>query len=650
MTPTGAITLCSYAAVDATYSHSITFTSPSEQLAFWGSKAKARLTDYMYVRRERRYIQVERSFEELDGVNYMYFTSRADSKLYYCFIIDREYVNEGVTKLYFEVDVLQSFMFDYKWQPSYIAQAHVDRWHADNTPKYSYTDEGLDYGSEYMTEAAYKITPDTEHRHGFYLVYCKQHSELVASGQASEPTKVIDTPIPYDIYLVPEIYNGNVDLKEADELAYKVLVTYNQDDGSEVGAQIANMRGLQRFMSRSAFGNYVVQIVYVPYCPFSYKIGVSEVTGLPVFNFPKVNYGIEELEALIGVTTLAATEGVEGAAAANQIPLLRIRAINSSVAARLLASMDRFNGIEGAMPSAAMWKAIKAAPYTTERDRRYESKLLTYPYRFNLFTDWKSAPLLIKNEFICEDKIKVHERIGFGFNMPRRYFIENYRKDIEGRECSLTQTIPLEQPIINDQYYTYMLENKNQIAANVSNAAINLAATGVTSVINMAGTAAAAAAGAPVSGGSVIGSVMNVVQGALDMQAMIRSENAKQKDIRALPDTITSSNDATLSIADKNTFLTFYRKAIACDYAERLAQYWHMFGYIVKAVELPNTRSRLRYNYIKTIGANLEGNIEAAYLNQLKAIYDKGVTLWHYSATNFKPLDYTYENIERSLL
>ena len=633
MEPRGSINLVTRAPIDITYSHTIDFTSPNEQLAYWGSKVKYRLENYSYIRRERRYINIDKTYEELDGVNYLFYQARENSKYYFCFVTEREYINEKATRIYFEVDVLQTFMFDYTWKPSYIAQGHVDRWDKNHKPKYSYTDEGLDYGSEYVTENAYKIEPKSDIPHGFYLVYTVNHSKFIDSGSASDSTIVEGAPIPYDVYIVPEFRGGYAD----NEVCYMGLSIESDLKGC------ATIIGFLKFMSRSAFGNYVKQIAYIPYLPLPYKIFAKDENPL---NGACISFEMSHLEGMtVETTTLrqpAITDksdsdynnGLSGAT----VTLLKLNKFSSPYFNRDLAEADTFIGLEGVMPTSEMWRDILGHPMLTERDRRFESKLLTFPYRYNLFTDWTNAPLIIKNEFLCGEKITVKESFSAGFNIPRRYYVKNYRKDSEGRECSLTQPIPLEAPILTDQYYTYLLENKNQINANMSNATINAIYGAVTGAVGGGVTGAtygmaAGPAGMMVGaiGGAVVGGASKAVGGIISVSNMIRSENAKQSDIKSLPDSVITSNDSSFAISDNRTYLTFYRKAISCDYQERLAQYWHMFGYIVKALDVPNTRSRVRFNYIRTVGANIEGDIESNYLTQIKGIFDNGITIWHYA-------------------
>ena len=97
-------------------------------------------------------------------------------------------------------------------------------------------------------------------------------------------------------------------------------------------------------------------------------------------------------------------------------------------------------------------------------------------------------------------------------------------------------------------------------------------------------------------------------------------------------DVITSSN--------KNNF-HFYKMSIRYEYAKIIDKYFSMFGYKVNEVKIPNLTGRTNWNYVKTIGANIEGNIPEGDLNEIKSIFNNGVTLWHNPATY---LDYSQSN------
>ena len=75
------------------------------------------------------------------------------------------------------------------------------------------------------------------------------------------------------------------------------------------------------------------------------------------------------------------------------------------------------------------------------------------------------------------------------------------------------------------------------------------------------------------------------------------------------------------------------------------------FGYAICGVITPNIKSRKYFNYIKTNGAILTGNVNQAILANLAVLFDKGMTIWHMDYTTKETIyDYTKENIERSLI
>lgn len=628
--PSGSIYLIKNALVDRNYSHTIDFKSPSEQLAYWGSLVKYSLSEYSYIRRSRQYINVEKKLEELQDVNYLYYRAREDGKIYYCFVTDKEYLNDNNTTLYFEVDVLQTRMFEYEVKPSYILQEHVDRWDANLKPIYSRTDEGLDYGSEYTIEAGYQIKPDANNEDTirWFLAICKPNSTMASSGRNTSEIDAVGLVNPYIYFLIPQVTSNGV------------LFSYNTDSGVK-SAEVGMLDEFSKIMATSEHGNFVQQIVKLPYLPFNFKYSIQNVetndpaTSTIISREYKVADARDIEDVRFDITEI------------NDSKFIRIPgAINASFM-KTLAEMDWDEGIKDALPTAEQWAEVRANPYTTERDKRFESKLLTYPYRYNLFTDWKNNPVIIKNEYLCNDKIKVNHTQSISFNSPSRYWLEGYKKDPEGRGSSIIQNIPEEAPIITDAYYTYMLQNKNQIQADQTNAKIS----GTTNTIM--GAVNGASGGGGLLGtvfGAIGGAISSGVNAAVGYQNMIRSENAKQRDIKNLPDTIINPNDVNFSYFDNNEWLTFYRYKIACEFEHLLADTFAMSGYTVKRVKVPNLKTRTRYNYVKTVGANIVGSFEQNDLVLLRQIFDNGITFWHYNNVNFKMLDYSLENIETKLL
>lgn len=92
--------------------------------------------------------------------------------------------------------------------------------------------------------------------------------------------------------------------------------------------------------------------------------------------------------------------------------------------------------------------------------------------------------------------------------------------------------------------------------------------------------------------------------------------------------------------AKRNTF-TFRCMRVKTEYLQTIDDYFSMFGYKINEVKVPNLTGRSNWNYIKTIDCNILANIPQMDLQEIKTLFDNGITLWH-TTTNF--LDYSQNN------
>ena len=616
--PSGEIYLLKNVPLTMTYEHTIDFKNKDEQFNYFYSFVKRAIDKYTYIRREREYISVELPIADLADVNYMLFRSADGERIFYAFVTDKIYTNPTTTTVFYSIDVMQTFQFDYKWNASYIKQAHVDRWTPEHKPIYSKTEEGLDYGTEYSVENAYKIEQSDGVR--WLLVTMKDYTPVLKAGYAITNTTFAPVPSTFATLLVP-VATNNPSLTE----------TVFMVEGTEItGADSMQFDGYERLikaMLTSGLGEYITSISLLTYNPFIESISFDALNGFRCTLRSGATYG--------AVTFAYDTAGTTA-------QFLLIRSAEKSLFNNVLARADWNIGIEEFLPTEKEWEEIKANPYTTKRDKRWESKLLCAPYRYSLLTDWRSSPVILKNEYMPTDKIEINYSLALSHNAPMRFWVKDYKRDPEGRNSCVSQLIAPEFPVINDAYSAYMLENKNTIQTNITNAMI----TGAAGVVS--GAVSGGVMGG--AGGAALGAISGLASGVLNVTAQIRSENAKQNDLKAVPDTIISNTDSAFNIADKNDVLTFYRMAICCENEEIIANIFNMSGYKVNRLDIPNTRSRTRFNYIQTLGANITGAISQNYLIQLKEIFNAGITIWHYHAEHFNMLDYSYENIEVNLI
>lgn len=131
---------------DNSYRHTMTFDSATTQQSYFASVCTQSLSrsDYTYARMNNS-IRVPFNAEELYTYNYvMYQNSNYGTKWFYAFIVGVNYVNKAVTELVLELDVMQTWYFDYTLTEGFVEREHVDddtKW-ANTVPE---PDMGLLY-------------------------------------------------------------------------------------------------------------------------------------------------------------------------------------------------------------------------------------------------------------------------------------------------------------------------------------------------------------------------------------------------------------------------------------------------------------------------------------------------------------------------
>ena len=142
--------------------HTFMFANASAQQAwFFESGSYIEINPTQYIRVSTNEVKIPRAKEEIDG-HYSYMcikttqslpNSQTHSRYWYAFIVDTEYVSDSCTKITYEIDVLQTFLFDGSVN---FKTAHVERchWNTDvvgdnrvaeplSTPSYVYNEKEI---------------------------------------------------------------------------------------------------------------------------------------------------------------------------------------------------------------------------------------------------------------------------------------------------------------------------------------------------------------------------------------------------------------------------------------------------------------------------------------------------------------------------
>ena len=111
--------------LDNTYEHTIYFNSRDEQQNYFIGLQKYNLTNYTYQRVKRGTARVGIKSDDLYDCNYMMFQNTSfGNKWFYAFITSVEYVNNDCSEISFEIDVMQTWHFDYSPDYCFVEREH----------------------------------------------------------------------------------------------------------------------------------------------------------------------------------------------------------------------------------------------------------------------------------------------------------------------------------------------------------------------------------------------------------------------------------------------------------------------------------------------------------------------------------------------
>ena len=172
-------------------------------------------------------------------------------------------------------------------------------------------------------------------------------------------------------------------------------------------------------------------------------------------------------------------------------------------------------------------------------------------------------------------------------------------------------------------YYT------NWLTQNGVNVAVNAIGGLATSTIGLAGsllTGNIIGAGASAVGiGTTIGNTIGEIH---------RAETTP-------PQSHGDTNTGDFGFCFQRSSITFYEMSIRPEMARIIDNYFSAYGYKVERVKIPNITGRRNWNYVKTVGCYIDGDIPQDDMQEIKDMFDRGVTFWHNPATF---ADYTQNN------
>lgn len=213
------------------------------------------------------------------------------------------------------------------------------------------------------------------------------------------------------------------------------------------------------------------------------------------------------------------------------------------------------------------------------------------PYRYEWFTDGVATFALKKPKYAG----------GSSYVFPVGY----------QKESSATNAFALENSVPTGAYPTasfganafqnYLVQYGPQLAVGLIGQVVNIGASAATGNVDEA-----------ISAGVAIGQdIMDLRTHSLNSQTVAGTQSVAQL------------------AYDTQLIIRIVSKQILPEYAQIIDEYFTAFGYKVCRIKAPNITGRPSWNYVKTIGAQVSGNIPEYAETALKAMLNNGVTFWH---------------------
>lgn len=107
--------------LDNTYRNTIYFAYVANQTSYFSGKTKYTFAAQSYQRVQKATLRIGRKADDLYDCNYLMFQNTAyGNKWFYAFVTGVEYVNNETSEIRFEIDVMQTWHFDYNVNMSFV--------------------------------------------------------------------------------------------------------------------------------------------------------------------------------------------------------------------------------------------------------------------------------------------------------------------------------------------------------------------------------------------------------------------------------------------------------------------------------------------------------------------------------------------------
>ena len=617
VTPNSDIYLLRGINLNNTYQHTIYFDSATAQFNYFcvdNTFVKYHLQKYSYQRYSRGRIWVDLPLENIQDCNYLIFKNSglqnnsevyydktpniganpSLSKTYYCFITNFEYSNNNTTIIDYEIDVMQTYMFDYE-----LGECFVEREHTDNDTIGSHTvEENLPIGEYWFLPVTSAVdipeptpmsNPPTNAQITARNTYCNRYRK--------------------------EVKNGRIIALDNDREPYSVVVSCGFD---YVNGNVKPVEG-------NMYGGFYSGLTYFSFNVLDGRTDTQQTTESEVNTF------------LINVTS-------DGAAIDSVINLYMLPHF---IAKSLKANPNSaYQDLSISFSSNTEWNLYDSnTPDGSTQPRN--KKLYTYPFSLLYVTDNMGNAAIYRYEFFsgvvsdssnlkkCEFRLQGLTTANPEVQLvPENYNLTGATQGVDRLNYNDKISISaFPQCAYNvDSFKAWLAQHSRVLIGQAVNTGIGVAKSLATPVLK----------GAELT-------KLDKFSAGTDVLSQAVSSIAQIAQAEALPPQARGQQTQALPVANGSFGFQLYHLYPRAEYAQIIDDFFTRFGYACKRVKIPNTHVRQNWTYTKTNGCILKHGTKKGLTAQAERmicnIFDNGITFWSgngvigkYSTTSNLPL------------
>lgn len=572
-------------------SHVRWFDSLTSQTTFFDNRSKAQtLHNQKYLRVDDYDFELTIRGNVRDSQKWGYARIKnlyeSNDKWYYVFITKVKYVDDSSVKLFMSIDFFQTYLFEMRFLQSFVERQHQPLYQSSGLPFLNTIDEGLDYGKEYQVVSTYPL----KKQNYFYLVIIS--SKVIGEYIGIPNLNYVGIPTSVYTYIIP----------------YQFSTSHTSDNGIKIqGSQLLYTPTLSQLLNTLKSDEDIVNSILSLY--------VTTYTGIQIGDC--INNGILDLKN-------NASEGQK----LNGLYANTFKVKNVEDDMYILYVNDRRFFEDSIISNVNKYNNVP---------NYKESKLKLYPYTIATITDLKGNQIDLKPELITGLYLTSYIRGSLGTQNKVGYYISNYNGSNPESQTIMIDESPNNIPILVESSADYIQGNGNsintKIALSKKERNIDMASSLVQALPMF------------VRPDTAMSGVANLTTGLMQAEnrhySDVKMLQAKKQDVDNIPPNVSSlGGNSTYEWGNKLDSPILQIKTVTPEYANKLTDYFHMYGYQVNELLNPNFHTRTHFNYLKCTSLNIQSGYNRDIILRFKAIFENGVTLWHtddimnYNVTN----------------